>query len=752
MGGSDVFSLKCDDLILELEFYTPRMVRVTRRPEGTPELPVGPSVILTPETPPVTRQDSEKAWRLVGAELTVEIDRASGAVRFLHPDGRPLLAEKDGGTVLTPVSYVSGDTFLVRQSFRLERDESVYGLGQHRNGRLDQRGRQIRLEQINMEIAIPFLHSSKGYGVLWNNAAPTIYADSPQETSFTAEAGEGVDYFFLFGGDCDGVIAEFRKLTGAAPLPPLWLLGYLQSRERYASQYELVDVARRYRKLGVPLDAVIQDWRYWGKVWNAMEFANPAYPDYAAAVRQLHELHVHNLISVWPNFEPGCRPFEEFTRLGGFLDYDGAPPGSRVYDAWNPEMRRKFWELLSEHLGAAGIDGWWLDATEPEHPFPHVMSMFGESDAHDTPTAAGPFRKVCNSYPLYHVQGVAEEQRRARPERRVAILSRSAYPGLQRTGAVCWSGDIDSSWKALREQIPAGLNFSLSGMPYWNSDIGGFVGDREYAGALGEPGFRELYIRWMQFGLLCPMMRAHGTTCPREIWQFGERGEWAFDALEAAIRLRYRLLPYLYALAYEVSSAGGTFLRPLWAEDPADPRLRDCTDELLLGRTLLAAPVVEPMYVQAGKLDLTRTGSRRVLLPAGKWFDFYTGAPAEKEVEAAAPIDRLPLFARAGAILPLAPVADYAGATPWTELELRLFPGADGRFTLYEDAFEGYDYEQGVCSLTEIRWDEAARRLTVGARRGSYPGMPERRTFRVVLPGGESRELVWSGAEVTMNL
>lgn len=751
MSAPAVFHVTADGLEIEVQFFSPEIVRILKYPAGNAVEKRSFAVVMQPEPCRFALKEAEGRWLLTGDALQLEIAQADGRVRFLTPEGGLLLAEKEAGTVFTPECYAGERTSRVRQAFRLDGDEALYGLGQHQTGRMNQRGQRLLLSQINMEIAIPFFLSLKGYGVYWDNASPTVFTDSVRETAFDSELGECADYYFLGGGSGDRVVANMRRLTGKAPMPPLWTLGYCQSKERYASQYELVAAVEKYRELGVPLDCIIQDWQYWGntpELWNSMEFLNPAFPAPEKAVERIHELNAHVLISVWPDFGTETVPYREMKERNFLLGFGAnMSRNGRNYDAWNPDARELFWKLLERHLCKAGVDGWWLDASEPEQPFPYTQNMWPTPDVFDTPTSAGSLRRVRNSYPLVHVEGVARRQKAADASKRVTILTRSAFAGQQRTGAFCWSGDVDSSWQALRAQIPAGLNLSMCGIPYWNTDIGGFFADREFRGGVAEPGFRELYVRWMQFGMFTPMMRSHGTFSPREIWQFGRRGDWAFDAIEACIRFRYRLLPYLYSTAWEVAKLDGSFLRPAALDDPA---LAGVGDEFRFGRALLAAPVVEPMYVKEGVTDFSRIGSRRVKLPAGKWFDFHTEEPVAGEVERPAPIDLAPLYVKAGSILPLGPEVQFSTEKPWDDLELRIYPGADGEFILYEDAFDGYGYEHGEHSEIRFLWNDAARTLTVEDRCGSYPGMLEQRRFRVRPVGGTEQAVTYGGEALTV--
>ena len=741
-------SISLPDLGIDvaITFFRPDVVRVVKYLSGKAPAKKSYAVTAKPATVKTTEKKSGDLVTLASEALSVELDTATGRVRFLSPCGCCLLAEKPDGASFAPGAYgTNGEVKDVRarQAFRLDPDESLYGLGQHQKGLVDQRNQRILLCQINMESAVPFVQSTKGYGLFWDNTSPTVFEDCPTETSFTSDCGGMIDYYFVGGGSADAVISRFQALTGGAPLPPLWSFGYCQSKERYVSQFELEASVRRYRELGVPLDVIIQDWRYWGGdpiplTWNSMTFWKPTFPDAKAAFKRIHDMDAHILISIWPNFGRSTDAYAELKKQGHLMCAGGTgacDDASSLYDPWNAAARDHYWALLKKELVPAGADGWWMDASEPEHNYKPVQTMWPQDDPLDVPTADGDFRAVHNSFPLVHVEGVVQRQLKDIPDRRPVVLTRSAFAGQQRTGAYVWSGDVCSTWADLRRQIPAGLNFSMTGLPLWNTDIGGFFGDKEFAPGCFSDGFRELYIRWLQFGCFCPMMRSHGTATPREIWNFGNRGDWAFDAIEKGIRLRYALLPYIYSTAWDITKNGGAFLYPLALVEPGDPAFRDMGDEFMFGKSILVAPVVEPLYVKNGKLNLKSVKTRKVALPSGKWWCFSCEKPVSGTFDAPAPIDQAPIFVKAGTILPIGPDAQFSTEKPWDDLEVRVYPGADGSFTLYEDAFEGLGYQKGERSEIVFSWDDKAKKLSIAVRKGSFAGMIEKRTFRVRLAG-----------------
>lgn len=730
-----------ESMHVKVQFYSPNIVRVLRYPEGTTPAKESFSVIKSPENTNVTFVQTSDVVRMKSAVLEVALDRRTGKVVFVDSNGKVLFTEKEYGTQFTPIVDVTKNTYLVRQAFRLDKEEPIFGLGQQQNGKLNQRGQRNELKNENTKVCIPFFQSVKGYGVFWDNYASTLFTDNPQETSFES-LGDCSDYYFLFGGDMEGVVAQMRDLTGQVPMQPLWAFGYLQSKERYRNQKELLDVVQQYRTIHVPLDGIIQDWRYWGQdsVWNRMGFDSGTYPNPKGMVDQVHQLHAHLMIVAWPGFGPKTSQYAEFKEKGMLIDFDTWPPnsGTKPYDPYHPKARDIYWDYLNKGVFSYGTDAWWLDSSEPDH------INVKESDF-DQPTYSGTYRSVINAYPLQHIRGVYEHQRASTSEKRVCILTRSAFAGQQRYGANTWSGDIVSSWETLRKQIPAALNFSLVGNPYWNADIGGFF-LWEFSGSnpLKNPAYRELYARWVQFGAFTPMMRSHGTDAPREIYQFGKRGEPIFDAIERAINLRYRFLPYNYSTAWQVTSHAGSFMRALVMDYPQDSTTYDLTDQYLFGYSLMVAPVVNSMYVvqkdNRGMEDYSKLQTRSVYLPKGNdWFDFWTGKSytGGQRVEKEVPIDIVPLFVKAGSILPLGPKVQYAQESKWDNLEVRIYPGKDALFTLYEDENDGYNYEKGEYSTITFKWNDLNKKLTIEDRTGSFKGALALRTFLITLVGSD---------------
>jgi len=492
-----------------------------------------------------------------------------------------------------------------------------------------------------------------------------------------------------------------------------WAYGYWQCKNRYASQQELLGIAGKYRAMQIPLDNIVQDWFWWNimgePVWNKN------YPDPAGMVKELHNENVHLMVSVWPFFRPGSPVYDDMERRGYFIGRTIAPSfhpvGQALYDAFNPDARKYYWKLMNDALFKIGVDAWWLDTTEAETEGRETNILVTNK------VALGNGARYANEFPLLTTTAVYQGQRAASDQKRVYILSRSGYAGSQRNAAAVWSGDVDPNWETFRRQIPAGLNLSLSGIPYWTTDIGGFVDANP-----DDPAYRELYVRWFEFGAFCPIFRAHGTrkTNQNEIWSYGPAMQRILTDYD---RLRYRLMPYIYSQAWKVTSEGATIMRPLVMDFRTDVRAQNTGDEFLFGPSLLVSPVTEPGATV-----------RHMYLPAATWYDFWSGGLIKggQAIDAPAPLERLPLFVRAGAILPLGPEVQFAAEKPADPLEIRIYRGADGDFTLYEDENDNYNYEKGAFATIGFHWDDAKQSLAIGERKGTFPGMLKDRTFRVV--------------------
>lgn len=778
---------------IEIQWFGPNTLRVLKTPQGKSVKKESLSVIAQPQNSGIKITTPGNGCIVMKSQtLTVILNPQTGIITYAKPNGDALLIEQENVKAFTPVNDAGRSTYSVYQGFTTSKEEGLYGLGQLQNGQMMQRGMTKHLVQGNVEDVSPFFQSTKGYGVFWDNYSGTTYTDNEQETSFCSEVGDCIDYYFMYGGSADGVIAEVRALTGDVPMMPLWSYGFMQSKERYKSQEETVGVVKKYRELGIPLDCIIQDWQYWGHnyLWNAMDFQNPAFSRPKDMIDEVHALNARMMISIWSSFGPATKPYRALDKEGLLFDIetwpqsgvDGWPPnleypsGVRVYDAYSPKARDIYWEHLNKGIFQLGMDGWWMDSTEPDH-FNHKESDF------DRQTGLGSYRSVRNAYPLVSVGGVSDHQRALTQDKRVIILTRSGFLGQQRYGSNVWSGDVQSSWDMFRKQITAGLNFSLTGMPHWNSDLGGFFagsyntswGDNS---ATRNPMYQELYVRWLQFGVFCPMMRSHGADVPREFYWYGKKGEPIYDALVDAVKLRYTLLPYIYSTSWDVTHNRSTFMRALFMDFVNDKQTWNVNDEYMFGKAFLVAPVLHAQYtpeVQQKTLeenegwnrdskksaktpiltDFTHSKNMEVYLPAGtRWYNFWTNEAIEggQKLVISTTLNRIPLFVRAGSIVPCGPDVQYTGEKKWDNLTLYVYPGENGNFTLYEDEGDNYNYENGAYTEIPMNWDNASRILTIGARKGEYNGMLQKRQFIVKAIDGNSKTVTYTGKKIRVKL
>lgn len=533
---------------------------------------------------------------------------------------------------------------------------------------------------------------------------PSVFFRPEQDNLvLRSPVAEQLDYLF-FAGTGDEVIGAYRTLTGAATLLPDWIFGYIHCRERFSSQEQLLENAREFRDRGLPMDVIVQDWQYWGKYgWNAMRFDEGYYPDPAKMVEELHDMDARMMLSVWSKVDPNSELGKEFTAKGFYI------PGTQWVDFFNPEAAAFYWSNFSEKLLSLGIDAWWQDATEPEN-----------DDLVGRKTFAGLGEKMRLIYPLYVTKTVYEGQRKDRPDSRVFILTRSAFLGQQRYAAATWSGDIGNSWETLRRQIPAGLNFVATGMPYWTTDTGGFF--RPGGGQFQDKGFHERFIRWFQYSTFCPLQRVHGYQTDTEFWRYGEQVE---QEAKRYLDLRYRMFPYIYSEAARMTFEGSTLMRPLVMDFADDQTALEQNYEYMFGPAFLVAPVLEP-GVESWEVYLPKA--------AEGWIDFWTGKASKggQSITVASPLEQIPLQVRAGSIVPLGPKQQYIGEKADGPIEIRIYPGADGRFVLYEDEGDNYDYEKGEFSRIVLEWNDAAQTLIIGERKGEFTGMVKNRTFNVI--------------------
>ena len=734
-----------------LEPYAPNIVRVTLSLSREPaEAQPGFGIIASPASSGWSATQTPQADVYTSSRMVVSIDRPQppatppvqtevdiakyfngstpGAhITFRTPEGKKLLEltgwsqdvpnQKEGTAALASDRRpADAEFFTVGATFASPDDEHYYGLGQNQEGYLDHRGHAVRcwadyLATAAPSFCVPFLVTNKGYGLLWDNPSKTaIEPGFNEQTRWTSEVGNRVSFFVIAGDTADEIYAGYRLLTGAAPLLPKAAYGYIQCKQRYASQAELLAVAKGYRDRHLPADVLVVDWFYYTKM-GQMDFDPKYWPDPAAMNKQLHEMGFETMISVWPRFVPDDRFYAELLQKGWFIKYaDGKPLDGLPYDragsdidTTNPDAAQWYWKTIHDNILSKGFDSLWADETEPD--LPPDGAYFN----------IGPGTQYFNVYPLFHTAALFDGFRRDDPDRRALILSRDAYTGIQRNGTIVWSSDIYPTWDTLKRQIPTGLDVTASGIPYWSNDTGGWqylpkvhhpahkpLLDPSDARATvgGYDDYPELYTRWFQYATFLPIFRTHGSRPANEVWSYGSQAE---PILEKYLRLRYKLMPYIYSLAYRTWQTGTPIMRALPLDFPADPKVADMSDEYMFGPAFLVAPVTEQGAT-----------TRQVYLPAGTdWYNFWTGErlTGGQTIEAEAPIDTIPLFVRAGSIIPLGSPVESTHEVQSIE-KIRVYPGADADFTLFSDDGQTYAYEKGAGSVTKLHWDEAAGKFT----------------------------------------
>jgi alpha-D-xyloside xylohydrolase len=867
---------------LKLEVISPTIIHVIASPADT--FSKAKSLIVVPDlkqNATWTMEQSDSSVSVITDAVRANVSLRTGAVSFTGKDGDAILREQKGGKTFKPVAVENIRSYQVRQVFESPQEEAFYGLGGHQNGQMNYKGQDVELVQHNIVDVIPFIYSSKNYGLLWDNYSISNFGDprpyeplsslqlftrdgkpggltadyyvenkisksrvedkidyeyleTPQfdnfpkdvaqkgkvvwegsfssdvegphkflvyasgyfkvwidgqllldkwrqnwnpwtnkfttkikkgekhsikiewnpdyggymavkhlnplsdeeqnKLSLSSEVGDEINYYFIKGNNADEVISGYRTLTGKAPIVPKWAMGYWQSRERYRSQKELMDVVKEYRERHIPLDNIVLDWQYWeDPKWGSHEFDTKRFPDPKGMVELLHkELHAHLMISVWPKFNRGTVNYEEMNKRGFLFTHniekkrkDWVGPGyeSTFYDPFNAEAGKLFWDQIDKRLNSLDIDAWWLDATEPDM---HSNLSIEERKANMSPTAMGPGAKYFNAYSLLNSKSVYEGQRKSSPEKRVFILTRSAFAGQQRYGAATWSGDIVSRWSDFQDQIATGINFSLSGIPYWTMDIGGFATERRFSNATGETlnEWRELNTRWFQFGTFCPIFRSHGQYPFREIFNIAPEGSEAYTALVYYDKLRYRLMPYIYSLAGKSYFSDYTIMRGLVMDFNDDVKVRSIADQYMFGPSLM----INPVYTYKAKY-------RTVYLPANTgWYDLYSGKHYDggQTIRPEAPLNRMPVFVKEGSIIPAGPEIQYTNEKPADPVTLYVFTGRDASFEMYEDEGINYNYEQNKYATIPFTYTEANHTLVIGDRKGSFEGMLAERKFEIV--------------------
>jgi alpha-D-xyloside xylohydrolase len=646
----------------------------------------------------VTRADGTPLLNMLGWEMA-ELNGKDGDTQ-LNYDRRPQ----------DPPFYRVGATFASPD------DERYYGLGQNQEGYLDHRGHQVECwanyqSAGGANFCVPFLVTNKGYGLLWDNPSKTtVMPGFNQQTKWISQAGQRVSFFIVAGAKTDEIYEGYRLLTGDTPMLPKWAYGLLQCKQRYSSQAEMLAVAKGYRERHLPIDMIVLDWFYYTSM-GQMDFIKSEWPDPAGMNRDLHAMNIHTMISVWPRFKPGTRYYDLVKNNGWFIHHaDGTPEDGLPYDSQgsdidstNPDAAKWYWSVVHDDIASKGFDSFWADETEPD--LPPNGSYF----------KIGPGTQYFNVYPLFHTAAFYDGIRKDFPDQRALILARDAYLGAQHNGAIFWSSDIFPDWDAFRRQVPTGLDVAASGIAYWGNDIGGWQAmpkvhhsahpplidpsdARDNVG--GYDDYPELYVRWYEYGVFQPNFRTHGTREYNEVWSYGKQAE---PILEKYLRLRYELIPYIYSLGYSTHTSGAPFMRALFMDFPEDPKVADIGDEYMFGPAFLVAPVTSQGQT-----------TKNVYLPAGTaWYNYWTNQRYEggQTIQVNAPIDVIPLFVRAGSIIPLGSAVESTHDQQ-TVAHVRVYPGADGDFTLYSDDGLTYAYEKGDFQLTHIHWDNATHKLS----------------------------------------
>lgn len=700
----------------------------TRRTDASGEVYASPALNVTVNAQPWPKQPTQMERYFVSSLPPVSV-----VIR----DARGREITRMEGWEMAPHTVNGEATFRVGASFSDTADTHYYGLGQNQEGILDLRGRTIDCRHnydapAGETVCVPFLVTSKGYGIVWDNSSVTTVSPGlHNRTQFQSRVGERVSFFIITGDNANDLYAGYARLTGETPLPPKAAFGLIQSRARYETQNELMSVAEGYRKRGYPLDVMVLDWFHWTRM-GQMDIDRNAFPDPQGMNRKLHDEGIRTILSVWPRFEPEGRYFDMLAARGWFLkDKDGKPAdglpvrsdrAGALLDSTNPEARAWFWDRIRDNLASEGFDWFWLDETEPDLvPSGHFYSI-GSGDRYH------------NLYPLVHTMGVADGSAKDRPNFRNLILARAAYLGAQRSGGIFWTADVHSTWDAMKRQVPATLNMAASGIAYTSSDTGGWQwpsGPKAQRPVLVDPAgatamlpsyrdYPELFVRWFQMNSFTPTLRIHGQRPATAIWEYGAAAE---PILADFLRLRYQLMPYLYAQGYDTYRTGAPFMRALFMDFPEDRQAATIGDQYMFGPAFLVAPVLEQGAT-----------SRRVYLPAGTdWYDWWTNRrhAGGQWIEAAAPIERMPLFVRAGSIVPLGAAIPNT-ATRQALSEIRVYPGRDSAFTLYDDDGVTNDYRSGGGRSAVLRWDDRAKRLTAS---GKLPtGQEPQALVRIIAP------------------
>ncbi|MCM3440292.1 glycoside hydrolase family 31 protein [Metabacillus halosaccharovorans] len=719
-------------------------------------------------------QETENVVKFSTSDVHIEINKQTCAFTYTDSSGQVLTKEPErGGKTLDPIEVVKSvfdenteiqnsqnvdgarakalpekhiidrTAYHTKLEFEWADDEAIYGLGSHEEGILNLRGTYQYLYQQNMKAVVPVLVSTKGYGILVDSYSLMTFHDDIHGSYIWTDIDSEMDFYFIYGPQFDEIVKGYRHLTGKAPLLPKWAFGYVQSKERYKSQEELISTIKEFRKREIPLDTIVLDWMSWtGELWGQKSFDPERFPNPTKMMDDIHELNAKLMVSIWPIMNNDGPNHVEMKQKGYLLG------NQATYDAFRQEARDLYWKQANDGLFSHGIDAWWCDCTEPfeadwggqvkPEPEERLRINTEESKKYLDPG-------FINAYSLLHSKGIYEGQRSTTETKRVVNLTRSAFAGQHKYGTITWSGDIAANWETMRNQIADGLNFCVTGNPYWTVDIGAFFVAKkdqwfwngDFQEGCEDLGYRELYVRWLQYGAFLPMFRSHGTDTPREVWRFGEPGTVFYDTIVKFIKLRYRLLPYIYSIAGWVTHQDYTMMRTLAFDFIHDQKTYDIKDQYMFGPAFLVNPVTDPMYYESGSIKIENaTMKRHIYLPSGTdWYDFWTDQRMSggQQIEASAELETMPLYVRAGSIVPMGPNIQYSSEELTEPLELKVYKGQDGSFVLYEDEGDNYSYEQGEFSTIPIRWEEDENRLVIEKRCGSFQGMKSSRELLFTL-------------------
>lgn len=768
----DVIILYTKDGLIKVEPKTSDIIRIVYTLKKDFSNKIKPGIVYNQTFSFWDFTETDQEIHINTDSLSLVINKNTASIRYYDKIGKLLLAERDyesknleefdsfktvtdENTKIECIATPDGIKEVVKEAAKVfdrklyktrlylswQEGEALYGLGQHEEGILNLRGTTVYVHQANMKIGIPLLVSSLGYGILMDTYSPMIFNDTQYGSYLYTEADEEMDYYFIYGGNMDGVVRGYRKLTGKATMLPKWAFGFIQSQERYETAKELKEIVAEYRQRKIGLDGIVLDWCSWeGDLWGQKTFDKERFTDPDEMMAQLHENHVNLMISIWPNMSKECDNYKEFEKEQLLL------PASSIYNPFLEEGRKLYWKQAMEGLFRHGIDAWWCDSSEPFTPEwnhlgrPEPSTMYHEF--YETASKYIP-ADLTNSYGLFHAKGIYEGQRSVTEEKRVINLTRSGYTGQQRYGVVLWSGDISADWTTMKRQIAAGLNFCASGLPYWTLDIGGFFVKKgvqwfwngEYEQGYNDLGYCELFTRWFQYGCFLPVFRSHGTDFRRELWNFGQPGSMFYDALIKMNQLRYRLMPYIYTLAAKVWRDDYTMLRLLAFDFPQDDKAKEIDDQFLFGSSLMVCPVTQPMYYDKESRPIeSKNKTREVYLPEGTdWYDFWTEKyyRGGQTITADAPIDIIPVYVKAGSIIPMTVSMEYVDEIPDVTIEVRIYSGRDTEYELYEDEGNSYRYEKGEYAITKMIWSEERRELKISEPVGSFPSMIKERKFDI---------------------